>query len=96
MHLEMYLRVEALPLAGRDHLMFRSFYHPVKNVIDGDLCEEFAKLTFAKQRVISEELDRTYGEVLKKMEDIRNRILWKIDNINIFILFLNKMNILFN
>lgn len=29
-HLEMYLRLEVLPLGGRDHVMFRSFYGPVK------------------------------------------------------------------
>lgn len=29
----------------------------------------------AKQRGMAEELDRTPGEVLKKLEDIRNKIL---------------------
>lgn len=33
-HLEMYLRLDVLPLAGRDHVMFRSFYGPVKVTID--------------------------------------------------------------
>eukprot|EP01016_Furgasonia_blochmanni_P023672 TRINITY_DN2553_c0_g1_i10.p1 TRINITY_DN2553_c0_g1~~TRINITY_DN2553_c0_g1_i10.p1 ORF type:complete len:405 (-),score=160.43 TRINITY_DN2553_c0_g1_i10:62-1216(-) len=37
LHLEMYLRIEALPLCGRDHMMYRSFFAPVKNVVDGDL-----------------------------------------------------------
>lgn len=37
-HLEMYLRIESQPLCGRDHVMFRSVYAPVKDVIDGDLC----------------------------------------------------------
>jgi len=74
-HLEMFLRIEALPLAGRDHMMYRSFFGPVKNVVDGDLCEQFTKLDYGKQKVLSEELDRTPAEVLKKLEDIRNRIL---------------------
>ncbi len=26
----MYLRIDVLPLAGRDHVMFRAFYGPVK------------------------------------------------------------------
>lgn len=30
LHLEMYLRNETLPLSGRDHIMFRSFYGPCK------------------------------------------------------------------
>jgi hypothetical protein len=29
----------------------------------------------AKQKSIAEELDRTPGEVLKKLEDIRNKIV---------------------
>ena len=33
------------------------------------------QLTADKQRSIAEELDRTPGEVLKKLEDIRNKIL---------------------
>ena len=67
-HLEMYLRIEAVPLCGRDHVMFRSLYAPVKDVIDGDLCEMFGSLDFNKQRVLAEELDRTPPEVLKKLE----------------------------
>eukprot|EP00349_Pseudokeronopsis_sp_Brazil_P004677 CAMPEP_0202965732 /NCGR_PEP_ID=MMETSP1396-20130829/9731_1 /ASSEMBLY_ACC=CAM_ASM_000872 /TAXON_ID= /ORGANISM="Pseudokeronopsis sp., Strain Brazil" /LENGTH=218 /DNA_ID=CAMNT_0049688669 /DNA_START=511 /DNA_END=1167 /DNA_ORIENTATION=+ len=43
-HLEMYLRIEAQPLCGRDHVTFRSSYVPTKNVVDGDLCEMFATL----------------------------------------------------
>ena len=74
-HLEMYLRIEWSPLCGRDHIMFRSYYSPIKNVIDGDLCEQFSRMTFNKQKVLSDELDRTPAEVLKKLEDIRNRIL---------------------
>ena len=37
LHLEMYLRLEALPLCGREHVSYRSAFVPVKNVIDGDL-----------------------------------------------------------
>ena len=47
-HLEMFLRIEAQPLSGRDHVMFRSSYAPVKDVIDGDLCEMFTTLDFNK------------------------------------------------
>jgi splicing factor 3B subunit 3 len=47
-HLEMYLRIEASPLSGRDHVMFRSTYVPVKDVVDGDLCEMFGTLDFDK------------------------------------------------
>jgi splicing factor 3B subunit 3 len=74
-HLEMYLRIEAQSLCGRDHVMFRSLYAPVKDVIDGDLCEMFTSLDFNKQKVLAEELDRTPPEVLKKLEGFRNKIL---------------------
>lgn len=44
LHLEMHLRQEHPPLCGRDHLAYRSAYFPVKDVIDGDLCEQFAQV----------------------------------------------------
>ena len=34
--LEQHLRGEDAPLAGRDHLIYRSYYVPVKGMIDGD------------------------------------------------------------
>lgn len=43
-HVEMHLRQEHPPLLGRDHLAYRSYYFPVKDVIDGDLCEQFAQV----------------------------------------------------
>jgi len=75
LHLEMYLRIEAQPLCGRDHVMFRSTYSPVKDVVDGDLCEQFSSLEFNKQRVLADELEKSPAEVLKKLETLRNRIL---------------------
>ncbi|XP_026279022.1 splicing factor 3B subunit 3 [Frankliniella occidentalis] len=72
-HLEMHMRSENSPLCGRDHLSFRSYYFPVKNVIDGDLCEQFNSIDPTKQKSIAEDLDRTANEVSKKLEDIRTR-----------------------
>lgn len=74
-HLEMHMRQEAPPLLGRDHVAYRSSYVPVKDVIDGDLCAQFGRLALEKQRSVAEELDRVPGEVLKKLEDIANRII---------------------
>lgn len=71
--LEMHMRSEAPPLAGRDHLSYRSFYIPVKSVVDGDLCEQYNSLPSDKKRMIAEELDRTVSEVQKKIEDMRVR-----------------------
>lgn len=47
----------------------------MKDVVDGDLCEQYPQLPSDKQRQVAEELDRTPGEVLKKLEDVRNRII---------------------
>uniref|UniRef100_M4BEI1 DNA damage-binding protein 1 n=1 Tax=Hyaloperonospora arabidopsidis (strain Emoy2) TaxID=559515 RepID=M4BEI1_HYAAE len=74
-HLEMYMRQEQPPLCGRDHLSYRSYYIPVKNVTDGDLCEQFSTLSAEKQASVAEDLDSTPAEVLKKLEDIHNRLL---------------------
>ncbi|KAF5839279.1 CPSF A subunit region-domain-containing protein [Dunaliella salina] len=74
-HLEMHMRQEHPPLCGRDHMAFRSAYWPVKDCVDGDLCAQYPSALGAKQRSMAEELDRTPGEVLKKLEDIRNKIL---------------------
>ena len=74
-HLEMHMRQESPPLCGRDHMSFRSSYFPVKHVVDGDLCEEFQALAPARQRRVAEELDRSPGEVLKKLEDLRAKMV---------------------
>ncbi|PIO60054.1 hypothetical protein TELCIR_18466, partial [Teladorsagia circumcincta] len=72
-NLEMHVRANFPPLCGRDHLAFRSYYHPCKNVIDGDLCEQFGLMDTAAQREVTEGLDRTTSEISKKLEDIRTR-----------------------
>ncbi|KAF8647171.1 hypothetical protein AX16_007001 [Volvariella volvacea WC 439] len=69
--LEQHMRTELQSLVGRDHLTWRGYYVPVKAVVDGDLCETFARLPNQKQSAISGELDRTVGEVLKKLEQLR-------------------------
>jgi len=69
--LEQHIRTEQTSLVGRDHLAWRGYYVPVKSVVDGDLCETFARLPPGKQSSIAGELDRTVGEVLKKLEQLR-------------------------
>ena len=44
--LEQHLRSEDPPLAGRDHLAYRSYYVPVKGVIDGDCTSFFCIFAF--------------------------------------------------
>lgn len=66
-NLEQHLRTEDAPLAGRDHLMYRSYYAPVKGVIDGDLCERFTLLPNDKKQMIAGELDRSVREIERKI-----------------------------
>jgi splicing factor 3B subunit 3 len=65
--LEQHLRAEDPPLAGRDHLMYRSYYVPVKGVIDGDLCERYTLLPNDKKQMIAGELDRSVREIERKI-----------------------------
>ncbi|KAF9237558.1 CPSF A subunit region-domain-containing protein [Melanogaster broomeanus] len=69
--LEQHMRTEQGSLVGRDHLAWRGYYVPVKAVVDGDLCETYARLPGSKQSSIAGELDRSVGEVLKKLEQLR-------------------------
>ena len=54
--LELQLRSDDKPLSGRDHLAFRSYFAPVKNVIDGDLIERFLVLSRDKRESIAGQL----------------------------------------
>lgn len=65
--LEGHLRADDAPLAGRDHLIYRSYYVPVKGVIDGDLCERYLVLGRDLKERIAGELDRSVREVERKI-----------------------------
>ena len=65
--LEGHIRSEDAPLAGRDHLIYRSYYVPVKGMIDGDLCERFLVLGRTAKERIAGELDRSVREVERKI-----------------------------
>ena len=60
-------------LLGKNHIKFRSYYNPVKNVIDGDLIEKFYELNQAGKIRVSSKVDRTPSEVEKKISDLRER-----------------------
>jgi splicing factor 3B subunit 3 len=68
--LEQHLRSEDAPLAGRDHLIYRSYYVPVKGIIDGDLCERYTLLPTDKKQMIAGELDRSVREIERKISVI--------------------------
>ena len=73
--LEGHIRSEDPPLAGRDHLIYRSYYVPVKGMIDGDLCERFLVLGRTIKERIAGELDRSVREVERKIS------VWLINKI---------------
>lgn len=73
--LEMHLRSEDLPLCGRDHLAFRSSYFPIKNIIDGDLCERYLALEPNSQQKIAEEMDRQAGEICLQIDQMIEKII---------------------
>jgi splicing factor 3B subunit 3 len=72
--LEAHLRQDHKSICGRDHLSFRSYYAPVKGVIDGDLCEQFPLASLEVQKKIADSLERTPADILKKLEIMRNSI----------------------
>lgn len=69
--LEMHMRTLGVSLTGRDHISYRGYYVPVKSVVDGDLCEAFSALPYSKQQQVASDLERTVGDVLKKVESFR-------------------------
>jgi len=60
------MRTEMPSIVGRDHLSYRGYNAACKAVIDGDLCELYARLPVTKQASIAQELDRTHAEVSRK------------------------------
>ncbi|EED21112.1 nuclear mRNA splicing factor, putative [Talaromyces stipitatus ATCC 10500] len=75
-NLEMQLASQNPPLAGREHLIYRSYYVPVKGVIDGDLCESYFLLPNDKKLMIAGELDRSVREIERKISDMRTRVAY--------------------
>lgn len=65
--LEMQLAAQHPPLAGRDHLIYRSYYAPAKGTIDGDLCERYFLLPNDLKMMIAGELDRSVREIERKI-----------------------------
>ncbi|GEQ70430.1 hypothetical protein JCM33374_g4107 [Metschnikowia sp. JCM 33374] len=63
----------AISLAGREHIKFRSYYNPVKNVVDGDFIEKYYELDQASKIKIAGQLDRAPREIERKLYDLRNR-----------------------
>ncbi|KAK4924814.1 pre-mRNA-splicing factor rse1, partial [Elasticomyces elasticus] len=75
--LETALRAEdAGALIGRDHLAFRSYYAPVKSVVDGDLCERFFALGAAEKAMVAGVMGKRVSEMEKKIAEMRTRVAY--------------------
>mmetsp|Transcript_32687 Transcript_32687/g.70801 ORF Transcript_32687/g.70801 Transcript_32687/m.70801 type:complete len:1345 (-) Transcript_32687:136-4170(-) len=73
--LEACLRTDAPRPTGREPQAYRSYYAPIKHVVDGELCESYTKLSYEQQKKIADKLDRTVDEVVKNLERVRHSLL---------------------
>lgn len=55
-------------LMGRDHVRFRGYYVPVKDVVDGDLLKEFLTMEKSKREVVA-------GKAGLEVEDVVSRVV---------------------
>ncbi|KAF1998452.1 hypothetical protein P154DRAFT_578032 [Amniculicola lignicola CBS 123094] len=70
--LELAMRLKHKPISGRDHLAYRSYYNPVKAVIDGDLVERFLLLSRDDRERIVAEID--VGGARLDVDDVEAQI----------------------
>ena len=73
--LEKKMSEEITTLSGWKHFNYRSYYIPVREVVDGSLCEKYLTLSLADQDRIAASMERTSDEIRKKIEDQRQRAL---------------------
>lgn len=60
-------------VAGKNHAKLRSYYNPAKNIFDGDFLELYLNLPLDEKLKIAKRLNKSVGEVEKKLNDLRNR-----------------------
>jgi splicing factor 3B subunit 3 len=74
--LELQMRRFYKSIVGRDHLSWRSYYAPCKNVVDGDLCEEFFMLEDSIKQTVAKEMDRSVVDIEKRIREARGWVFW--------------------
>lgn len=63
-------------IVGREQSRYRSYYAPVRNVIDGDLCERFVDLLSAEQSYLCAESKALKPDaVIRSINDIRTNYM---------------------
>lgn len=59
-------------LLGKDHMKFRSYYNLSKNIVDGDLIENFIQLPVKEKIRISNKINKSIKEIENKINDLRD------------------------
>lgn len=63
-------------IVDRDHLRYRSYYAPVRNIVDGDLCERFIDLSYTAQKFLCAESKTLNPDtIIKIINDIRTNCM---------------------
>lgn len=64
-------------LVDRDHSKYRGYYAPVRNVIDGDLCEQFLTFNSYEQNLICQNISKktTINDVILLINEIRSNYM---------------------
>lgn len=73
--LEWHLRSQDENLCGRNHLSFCSMFFPVKNIVDGDICQLFSLLDSKVQNKIAEDMEMEAGDINMKIDQIFELII---------------------
>ncbi|KAJ6248470.1 splicing factor 3b subunit 3 [Anaeramoeba flamelloides] len=73
--LQMLLKKKIKTVSGNDNLDWRSYYFPHKGIIDGDFSELFFTLKEKDQLAIAEKMEIPLIEILKQLQNMRNKIL---------------------
>lgn len=63
-------------IVGRDHQEYRSYYVPVRKVIDGDLCENFLRLSLNEQEFLANSFKNVKVEdIIQRINEVRTNYL---------------------
>lgn len=63
-------------ILGRDHQEYRSYYAPVRKVIDGDLCENFLRLSLNEQEFLAKNLKSVQVEdIIQTINEVRTNYM---------------------
>lgn len=73
---QLHMRTVDPPLTGRDHLAYRSYYAPMKSVVDGDLCEKFLTLSYDQKQKVAAECEKPVALITQKIMDMRSRVAY--------------------